>query len=586
MLLPKIQGPKGDGRSVVGTFRAEQTSRSSFQLVSVAPSSLSRQPKEESPQKNRSERRRKLLSSARNTGNGCTVLPALSTIDPLLIATQEAFFQPGTIRKASAPDDPEQKSRGCATSRQSNIDRVVQRLHPDAKSQMEDVEVLGWLTRPKTGQRASPLDELKPTSRTSKGLSIEILDDNSRPCSNLQSDRKHKFDTHYDLFESCLTPSSRSGLRSKLPTLQPFKESKDAPLQFIHIDVLPEDAASAFFKAEEEAAQHAKETATKKRNSFQGRVQNLVIIPSRRASKESMEADPANPKRSPISVSKDWAAVLNEMAPVPGGPGAKLLKSQCVASENLRILCFGVVGNEHETRHSEREKVFYETSGTGEQLCKVFEFWNTLDTDGSNRVDISEWISFAEKCEFKKACEKVSAALLGKRSSFTFEDMLRCLWPCAQASDIDKMKKIIKEQQRAAKRVKTPPLLDPSEFEGLVQTFRHFDSDRSGTVSLQELVNCGLLDSDQAAQYMKDWDEDGSGELDELEFSRMLCPVGFRAYPEARIATDDEGNQVINEPKFGWRLRQKHDRRVTEGGPNSHGRLTRSSMSVRADLLS
>jgi Ca2+-binding EF-hand superfamily protein len=528
------------------------------------------------------------------------VLPALSTIDPLLLSTQEAFFQP--CAKKKAPDEQEQKSMRCAASRQSNIDRVVQRLYPGAEWQMEDVEVLDWLTRPKTGQPVlPPLDEPKPSSKNSKdrkgkgnqspekncdativeSLVIESLDGNRRPCSNL--DRKHKFDNHYDLFEACLTPSSRSGIRPQLPHMQPRKGSKDAPLAVSNIEVVPEDAATAFFKAEEKAEQlaekRAMDRATKKRNSLQGRVTNLLIAPqsSRSGSKESnsSSADPAQAKQR--QVSKEWAQVLNAVVS-PSGGGKMLEKPVRAASEALRILCFGSVGNEQERRHFEKEKVFYETSGTPEQLANVWKFWTVLDADGSNRVDIGEFNSYTEKCENKKACDKVAAVLLAKKSSFTFEDMLRSIWPCAQAVDIDKMKKMVKEQVRLMQRVKTPPLLDHSEFEGLVQTFRHFDADGSGTVSVQELVNCGLLDADQSEHYIKEWDEDGTGELNELEFSRMLCPVGFRAYPDARIATDMDGNQVVLEPNFGWRLRNTTVRTYEP-------KTTVASTNVEAELL-
>eukprot|EP00746_Dinoflagellata_sp_MGD_P021300 gnl/MRDRNA2_/MRDRNA2_14973_c0_seq1.p1 gnl/MRDRNA2_/MRDRNA2_14973_c0~~gnl/MRDRNA2_/MRDRNA2_14973_c0_seq1.p1 ORF type:complete len:593 (+),score=106.97 gnl/MRDRNA2_/MRDRNA2_14973_c0_seq1:122-1900(+) len=569
-MLPRLAS-KGSGRpNVVGTFRAEQMSKTSTQLVSVSPSYLSQQPKDQSRQF--SMRKRRMKSSMRATGNGCTLLPALSTIDPLLIATQEGFFKPCTFREET---DSDQKSQRVAVSRRSNIDRVVQRLYPGAESQMNDVEVLGYLTRPITGQPVLPLEDSKPASgkknrermdyqgqkgdaRVVVSRSIEVPEIQSPQCCSSQCERRHKFNTHHELFDSCLTPSSRSNARHQLAPLQSRPPSKQTPLEggVSNIEVVPEDAASAFFEADK----RAREISAKKRNTLKGRVESLVVAPnvlsrSRSNSKEA-EAGDSSTLPKPRRVSKEWAAVLDAVMP----NGRILDRPVRAASEGLRILCFGSVGNENERRHFEREKVFYETCGTKEQIAKLWKLWTLLDVDGSNRVDIGEFNAYAEKnFENRKACDKVSAVLLCKKSSFTFEDFVKCMWPCAQGPDIEKMKKMLKEQMRLMQRVKTPPLLDSSEFEGLIQTFRHFDADGSGTISIQELVDSGLLDADQAGQYMKEWDEDGNGELDELEFTRMLCPVGFRAYPETRIATDSDGNQIVFEAKFGWRYKEVID---------------------------
>merc|ERR1712159_723498 len=94
-------------------------------------------------------------------------------------------------------------------------------------------------------------------------------------------------------------------------------------------------------------------------------------------------------------------------------------------------------------------------------------------------------------------------------------------------------------------RVKTPPVLHKDELDGLRENFRWFDRDGSGSVTLGELVESGLLDKETAARYMVEWDEDGTGEFDCEEFCQMLCPAGFRAFEHSEIGSDVEGNRVI-----------------------------------------
>lgn len=102
-------------------------------------------------------------------------------------------------------------------------------------------------------------------------------------------------------------------------------------------------------------------------------------------------------------------------------------------------------------------------------------------------------------------------------------------------------------------RVKTPPLLDAAELDGLISVFRHFDDDNSGEVSLEELVEKGLIYEDQSEAYFEEWDANGDGCLNLLEFCEMMCPAGFRAHPNAKIALQADGAKLVYGPQ-GWRL--------------------------------
>merc|ERR1712232_338814 len=114
-----------------------------------------------------------------------------------------------------------------------------------------------------------------------------------------------------------------------------------------------------------------------------------------------------------------------------------------------------------------------------------------------------------------------------------------------------------KEFKRLTRKtqVRTPQLLDPAEFEGLCSVFRHFDVDGSGEVSLEELIVKGLIYADQMEAYKKDWDVNGDSCFDMYEFCEMMCPLGFRAYPESKVGTQKDGSKVRYDSHIdGWRL--------------------------------
>lgn len=242
------------------------------------------------------------------------------------------------------------------------------------------------------------------------------------------------------------------------------------------------------------------------------------------------------------------------------GPSKKIDVFRREACDAVRIIVFGAIGNERETQTREREKIYHENCGTYEKVIKLWKVFGQIDEDHSGRIDILELKAYAEKINQKKSGEKASNALLGKKSLITVDDFMRLIWPCAQTEHLKKMNGWIKDYTSSIRRVKTPPVLPDTEFEGLIENFRFFDADRSGTVSLDELVASGLIDEDEAKGYLSEWDHTGEeGTFNEMEFCRMMCPAGYRAYAEAPVATDKDGNQIILEEGFGWRLKESSD---------------------------
>ena len=56
-------------------------------------------------------------------------------------------------------------------------------------------------------------------------------------------------------------------------------------------------------------------------------------------------------------------------------------------------------------------------------------------------------------------------------------------------------------------------------------------------------------------EHLDEWNDERCREFSEVAFCHMLCPTGYRAYADAPIATDKDGNQIVYEELFGWRLK-------------------------------
>merc|ERR1740121_1387235 len=269
---------------------------------------------------------------------------------------------------------------------------------------------------------------------------------------------------------------------------------------------------------------------------------------------------------------------------VDAGQGQSLSHVKKEACQMLRFFVYGKVGNEFAKTAKEKDAIFQESLGTQEQVIALFNLWSRLDEDGSGRVDMKEFRNFADKqmkqrledfidlqdqadeagpkpelamfgghlspeeaVKFSsKLCDRLGSLVMGKKSSFVIEDMMKLIWPAATVNDMKEMWRMFSDFRRGDKnRVKTPPLLPASELNALFAVFRHFDGDRSGKVSLEELVENGLMYEDMATDIFRDWDRDGDGTLDRYEFAEMLCPSGYLAHPKAKLASLKDGTRLV-----------------------------------------
>jgi Ca2+-binding EF-hand superfamily protein len=247
-------------------------------------------------------------------------------------------------------------------------------------------------------------------------------------------------------------------------------------------------------------------------------------------------------------------------------PSQKISINRKAACDALRLFVFGYVGNENINPDDQkaRDMTYYETGGTAEQVETLGTLWHSLDKDGSGWVDIAEFREFLQMKGLTKQQrewgERTVSLLLGKKSSFCIEDMMRILWPCAPLNELLAMTSIVEESKSREQAYIPPPVVIPAEDrDALKHIFKHVDKEGKGVVTFQMIANAGLLDKVAVQQYIDEWDPvfHSDGTLTLEDFIAMLCPVGYRAAEDARIACDAEGNIIYLEGKM-WK------RKITE----------------------
>jgi len=349
--------------------------------------------------------------------------------------------------------------------------------------------------------------------------------------------------------------------------------------------------------------------------------------------KELVSAAAAAPPIAPSPVG-DVATVATGQNSMPDALKPKeatpARKEACLL---LRFFVFGGFSLNEDEKDTVREAIFHESIGTKEEVKKLHRIWCRLDDDNSGRADFSEFRVFADKhireivehqkdhgneVEQRKGtndlkvdkvdkkrslhhgatvmmqlqsagdllaqaiedtpkftatfCEKLSVALLGKKSSFVLEDMMRVVWLSASLTDTKVMKSWCRDFYEEAQRdrVETPPVLDVVEYEGLCSVFEHFDEDNAGEIHFDTLVTKGLIYNEQIEEYRKLWDDDGNGFLSMGEFVDMMCPVGFRATKKSEIGSLPDGRRVLFDPTMNsWKVERLPD--------DSHSEIVREN---------
>jgi len=276
------------------------------------------------------------------------------------------------------------------------------------------------------------------------------------------------------------------------------------------------------------------------------------------------------------------------VAAAAAAAGRKLAKITPIKKEACRLMRIFVLGKVCMVEGTDEEDAFTATIGTRDEVASVYGVWAQLDTDNSGRVDLKEFRDFARRylklkrpllkgtADFgaddaesfvHKLCDKVQRLLLSKKSSFVIEDMMRLMWPAAVAPQLKTMSQWAREMAVAARKEKipTPPVLAMEEFEGLVSIFQLYDTNKSGKLTFDQLINLGVIHDYQVEKYRREWDTSGDGHLDLLEFCEMMCPAGFRAHPAARVGSLADGRRIIFDSQF---LCWRHEDGTCELNPN------------------
>lgn len=606
----------GGKPAIAGTYITEQTAVNTFNIVSVR-STYGGDTAAEDPGTHLQKKKRNPNSAHWGQQNGCTELPALKTLEPLLDKRGGQFHNiapPRTVPKANAKSSS-QVAQGSSTSKAgsgpargqaqkgavSGASRVVQiaakavaPVRPTVgptvmgDKRAEDPEVFDRLFNCRGRRiRSNSVAAVKSSDEKLLNQLTEQADKEGRapnseswcPPTDDQQTTKHDFSTrkdHRELFASLTGQSSYPINSNRMGCKHDrYRDRMTGSLQaqLSTIEVIPSNPVKAFFEAEQRAIEEAKRIA-------EGRQQNKGSSEAERKEKKIAS------RQSLLQKAVDFAKQTSDSASRGAGKGpspkkhdmwddvlemvlttSSLSPERREACEAMRLFLFGKVGNESSRRARDQERTFYETQGSQDQILELYKVWRVLDADGSGRVDFTEckkylqqkkaeaesiFSSGSKQANAAERAEKAIKILLSKKSSFVIEDMIRICWPCAHFKDIVQMKSTIDEAE-CAKRVPAPPVLPQEELNALIENFQYLDRDGSGNVTIMELVESGMVDADTATKNMELFDMDGSGELSVWEFCEMFCRPGFRAYPEARTAMDDEGNRLYYDDVLGWR---------------------------------
>lgn len=365
--------------------------------------------------------------------------------------------------------------------------------------------------------------------------------------------------------------------------------------QKVVVNVLSKDPVQELFKeesgeafgptdSESQAERSQWDAATLRRRQLKKLLQRskMVMVQAHEREPESQPVS-KTPSSRPDAMSRSASKSQIERA-------VRLNPHRREACQMMRFFVFGLAG-----LSNKRETLTTDSIGTRAQVEMLCKMWLKLDNDHSGRCDFSEFRPFAETrmtdlakgllaaqpeggvldgvpewaamnseedvprvvSRFLKTLEQV---LLGVKSSFVLEDMMRVLWPAAQITSLAEMRRWGTELSASLDRriVTTPPLLPEAQLEDLQCVFKYFDVDHDGELKASEILASGLLNPSEVDLLMEQYDVDGDGTLGVLEFCEMLCPHGYRAHDKATRANLQDGTQVFYDPTIqSWQMQSE-----------------------------
>jgi hypothetical protein len=232
------------------------------------------------------------------------------------------------------------------------------------------------------------------------------------------------------------------------------------------------------------------------------------------------------------------------------------------ASESLRILVFGYIGNEAK-RHEEKNVIFEQKRGSLRELNALAAIWIELDSTCSGIIEQDDFLYYFDTREDQLLCAKVMLYIDDfhrskskttqtkeqheKRKSrvghkCTRKDLLQVMWCGAGKKDLEVMQDEMIIYHLEAVKTPTPPLLSAAQVDELIANYKYLDQNNSCSIPYAYLEEAGLCSREIVNQLKKKYDVNQDNEIDPVEFITMLCPVGFRPHPASDTYEDGDSN--------------------------------------------
>lgn len=244
-------------------------------------------------------------------------------------------------------------------------------------------------------------------------------------------------------------------------------------------------------------------------------------------------------------------------------PGKPISLERREACEAIRLFLFGATGHEGIEARKEKKKFFYDGEGTAEQCSSLYRFWGQLDPAFTGITGIYQFQAHLHHVHYKLKAhgQKVVSFLLSReKNRFSVEDIVRIIWPGSSNMELSSMKASLLEEYEKASRVciVRPQLLPEEDREALTRIFKQLDSNREGMVSFQSLedardeLDLPLVDCNAVRSYAATWDPEGSGYFGLEAFLQMMCPAGFYASAESKVAVSPDGDRICRSSSDAW----------------------------------
>eukprot|EP00747_Dinoflagellata_sp_TGD_P210556 gnl/TRDRNA2_/TRDRNA2_83821_c0_seq1.p1 gnl/TRDRNA2_/TRDRNA2_83821_c0~~gnl/TRDRNA2_/TRDRNA2_83821_c0_seq1.p1 ORF type:complete len:620 (+),score=101.24 gnl/TRDRNA2_/TRDRNA2_83821_c0_seq1:253-2112(+) len=235
------------------------------------------------------------------------------------------------------------------------------------------------------------------------------------------------------------------------------------------------------------------------------------------------------------------------------------------ACESLRFLVFGVAATEGK-RKTERENRLLQVCGTRQEVMQLHKIWNQIDEDGSGDIEFSEFLSFFNKNKGDRLlgmrCVKYLVGTMHEAESTSeqatgcsVEDMMRLMWLGAEPQHIQQMMTWFREGEFQRQRVSTPPLLSKRKRRQVLENFPQLCKSRNSTMKFSDFMLSGIIDDDKAQELLEQFGKSEYDEITEDDILEMLCPNGYRAHANAKMAVDTDGRSltfISNNTFQGW----------------------------------